>query len=283
MTGAKPFSIRIFLEEGAPDGVRMVTKSNWDGCCVVCPRARFSATRVRDEYGYPGVYVLVGDSADSPFPTVYIGEGDPVRARLDGHLAQKDFWQLAFVFVSSAQRLNKAHIQYLEAELVSRAKSLKRCSLDNANTPSAPSLTPADRADADLFLQEMLLVLPALGVSAFDAPRSATSAAQRLFMTGRSLRASASLTPSGIVVLQNSQAVKEERRSAPASLCDLRRSLIEKGVLGDGGEHLRFTQDFEFSSPSLAASVIMGGNTNGREAWKNSAGKSLNDLESTAG
>lgn len=41
-------------------------------------------------------------------------------------------------------------------------------------------------------------------------------------------------------------------------------------------------EDYSFSSPSLAATVVLGRNTNGRAEWKNRDGKSLNDLAAEA-
>ena len=53
-------------------------------------------------------------------------------------------------------------------------------------------------------------------------------------------------------------------------------------MLAANADHLLFTNDVEFSSPSAAASVIHGGHANGLTAWKNKAGKSLKELESAA-
>ncbi len=44
-------------------------------------------------------------------------------------------------------------------------------------------------------------------------------------------------------------------------------------------EHLRFTRDAEFSSPSAAAAVVHGGSANGLLAWKGKDGKTLKELE----
>ena len=39
----KPFTIRIFLPDGAPDGLRIVEKTNWTSKGMVCPRSLFAA------------------------------------------------------------------------------------------------------------------------------------------------------------------------------------------------------------------------------------------------
>ena len=40
-----PFSLRIFVADGDPDGLRIVDKSNWIGKALVFPRALLPQTR----------------------------------------------------------------------------------------------------------------------------------------------------------------------------------------------------------------------------------------------
>ena len=39
MSGATPFSLRLFVADGAPHGLGIVDKSNWIGKALVFPRA----------------------------------------------------------------------------------------------------------------------------------------------------------------------------------------------------------------------------------------------------
>jgi hypothetical protein len=55
----RPFSIRIFCPDGNPVGLRILSKSNWTGCGLVCPRSILPAVKSRKEFSQPGVYVLV--------------------------------------------------------------------------------------------------------------------------------------------------------------------------------------------------------------------------------
>lgn len=59
----------------------------------------------------------------------------------------------------------------------------------------------------------------------------------------------------------------------------MREKLMEQGSLVTSSDHLVFTKDVEFSSPSAAAAVIHGGHANGLTAWKNSSNQSLKELE----
>src|SRR5688500_15768112 len=156
----RPFSIRIFLADGTPSGLKFVEKSNWTGVGAVCPRPRFSSVKGRKEFARAGVYVLIGPSDASGIPQAYIGEGDPVRTRLEDHHSKKDFWTVTLFFTSKDSNLNKAHIEFLEHRLIAIAKDAKRCKLENGNSPSAPSLSEAESADVEAFLEEMLLCFP---------------------------------------------------------------------------------------------------------------------------
>ena len=152
MSAPTPFSLRIFVANGDTDGLRLVERSNWIGKAVIFPRVLYPQVRDRDEFQQTGVYVLIGPREAGDGDQIYIGEGDPVRPRLEQHYAKKDFWTKAVFFVAGPGQLNKAHVQYLEAQLIGRAAAAKRVSLDNGNTPTEPSLSEADRADMNVFL-----------------------------------------------------------------------------------------------------------------------------------
>ncbi len=60
---------------------------------------------------------------------------------------------------------------------------------------------------------------------------------------------------------------------------DLRQELISKGVLVMQAGLYQFTQDYTFSSPSTAASVLLGRSANGRVEWKGRDGRTLKELQ----
>jgi hypothetical protein len=122
MSTLQPFSLRIFVADGDPDGLRLVERSNWIGKALVFPRKLYPEVRNRSEFQQTGVYLLL----DGEGETIYIGEGDPVRPRLEDHFANKDFWSRAVFFVAGMGQLNKAHVQFLEARLVALAKAAKQ-------------------------------------------------------------------------------------------------------------------------------------------------------------
>jgi len=59
----------------------------------------------------------------------------------------------------------------------------------------------------------------------------------------------------------------------------MRQELVTDGSLVEKNDHLVFSRDVEFSSPSAAASIIHGGNANGFLAWRDANGTTLGDIE----
>lgn len=301
MNNYSPFSLRIFVAGGDPDGLRIVERSNWVGKALVFPRSLLPQVRQRSEMAQTGVYLLLGPRPDGEGEMLYVGEGDPIRPRLENHYGQKDFWTRAIAFVAMAGQLNKAHVQFLEANLVRLAKDAKRMPLDNGNYPAEPSLSEADRADMLVFLNNMLGMLPVLGVHAFEQAKGLKSAGIHtglsttfdsqtvepsgadsgvvLMCTGKAFTAMGMDTSQGFVVLAGSEAAMTMGVSLPQNLTKLREELKANGVWEAGGGVFRFTQDYVFTSPSNAAAMVLGRSANGRIEWKDAQGRTLKALQ----
>ncbi len=273
------FSVRIFMPSGNPDGLRIIEKSNWIGQGLFFPQVLLSEVRRREELKRAGVYVLWGPGESGQLPRIYVGEGDPIESRLTQHAYQKDFWTHAVVFTSKDQNLNKAHVKYLEARLVQLAAEAKRAELDNTNIPQLPALSEADKADAEAFLQDMLLCLPILGINVFEKAQAHSDKSCDLILSAKGIEARGQYTPEGFLVCAGSQAVKEEVPSIHYFLKELRRVLLEKRVFVDDGTCYRLTQDYIFSSPSTAAGVLLGRPANGLLEWKDKNGRTLKEVQ----
>lgn len=279
-----PFSLRIFVADGDPDGLRLVERSNWIGKAVVFPRTLLPTIKKRDEFGQTGVYLLLGPRDDGEGEKLYIGEGDPVRERLESHYAKKDFWTRAVFFVAGPGQLNKAHVQFLEARLIPLAKVAKRMTLDNGNQPTEPTLSEADRADMQVFLGNMLGMLPVLGIHAFEQASSNAAVKKNALLTckGKGVFATGYESTQGFVVKAGSQATGEivpSMQQHVRGMYDLRMELISNGVMQPDNGNYRFAQDYAFNSPSTAAAVVLGRSANGRIEWKDGQGRTLKELQ----
>ena len=299
----KPFSIRIFVPSGNPEGVRIVSRDDWPGKAIVFPRELLGEVKGRLEYKQPGVYLLAGGKK------LYIGEGDPLGERLGSHVRNKTFWNKAVFFTAEGGRLNKAHVQHLESRLVALAREAGLAELDNGNQPLTPALSEEEYASAENFLREILLMLPLLGFWQFDDDRrveveaeiqeeterktTARQAGKRAgvysalprgmrfnFQSSSAMRATLELLDGGVIVKAGSEAVLETKQHFEihgASYAAKRRELIESGVLLPGSKTYLFSEDQFFSSASAAASVIAGQNHNA-DHWVAEDGSNLGDM-----
>lgn len=276
-------TIKIYLPHGDPKRLRTGEISNWSGKAVAGPRTELDQLLKRDEARSVGVYLLTGVEPMSGGPAVYIGEAECIQSRLKQHV-DKDFWNHVVYFTSKDENLTKSHIRYLEGRLIELAKVSGRASLTNSQA-STSKLPESDIADMEIFLAKIEQLLPALGVEVLvpiATPPESKEEARLLFCEISGLKALGHLTPNGIVILAQSQAVAALRPSAKDYpwVISARDQLVKDGVLVPSNGYFVFAKDHEFSSPSAAAAVVHGGTANGRTAWKDSNGRTLKQLES---
>lgn len=165
----KPYTIRLFVPDGDPSSFKIITKMNWTGTGLELSREAWKTYKFRLELDEAGIYILSGYEGDD-LPTIYIGQGDGVRNRIESHTKSKPYWDKVLVFVSNNKGLNRAHITWLEWALIQRAVKANRCKLDNTAIPTEPVLTESEKADTREFLNEILSILPLVEVKVFEEP-----------------------------------------------------------------------------------------------------------------
>lgn len=277
MTQALGKSLELYFIDGRPDGILTAEVFNWTGHVLMAPRTRIADALSRPEAAYTGVYVLIGEMNGEPL--AYIGESDNVRDRIKNHDAKKDWWETAVLITTSANNLNKAHVRYLEARLVAKAKEVGRVPLDNGTAPNATGLSEAARANMGAFLDYLWMVLPALRIDMFlqhakpkGAPVSSGTAEVspvfELVSKKHGLVARATLIEGEFVVIEGSTArLNWVSAQTQHSYTGLRDDLEKSGILLQQGGVRVFTASYGFSSPSAAAAVVQGRPANGRVEW----------------
>lgn len=274
--------ITLFLMNGQPEGQISCELSNWTGKAYRIPRSYIRQCSDKTDLNNAGVYILFGKSDDPEKEgRAYIGEADGVRQRLEQHLTQKDFWNDAIVFISKDNNLNKAHIKYLESKLYEIACETGRYKLENSNRPVRSSISEPDIAEMEEFIDNIKLLIGTLGFKIFEPLISRHNAARQevLFIqTSRGADAQGISTPEGFVVLKNSLVAAETTQSYTENYKRIRDAMRANNTLVAEGKVLRLTKDMLFSSPSTAASVIMGRCANGLTEWKTKDGRILKAL-----
>lgn len=289
-------TLELFFIDGKPDGMLTAEVFGWTGHILVAPRTRLPEALKRDESSYTGVYVLLGDLDEEPL--AYIGEGENVANRIKSHDANKDWWTKVVLITSAANNLHKAHVQYLEARLVQEGIQSANTKLENGTNPSLPSLSEAAQANMESFIEQLLMVLPALRVDLFtskakpDKPEKSKqskaeqeSAIFELTLKKEGIKATAILEDGEFVVQKGSQARATYigGRNVKSHYWKLRDKLVEQGILVNQGKTKVFTQSYAFSSTSAAGAVCNGRSTAGPIAWKvKGTGQTYKDWEAAS-
>ncbi|KPQ27408.1 MAG: GIY-YIG catalytic domain/Domain of unknown function (DUF4357) [Marinobacter excellens HL-55] len=273
--------IRLFLVDGTPNGLLTAEIMNWTGHALTGPRTKLTELVQRPECGRTGVYFLVGPDPDNAMrPLVYIGESDDVAKRLKQHnrpepQGGKDFWERVCLITSKDQNLTKAHVKYLESQLITIAKQSGRCGLVNGTAHDYTVLPESDQADMAFFIEQIRIILPVLGFDFLREPaalhtKSPSSDEDTLFemeLPKYGVKAQAREIDGSFVVLQGSEA-RPKWTAKANGYGNLYDQLVKDGVLADEANGKRlFAQDYEFNSPSAAAAIVSGRNANGRISW----------------
>lgn len=274
--------MQIFLPNGSTDGIWVVQKSNWTGVGLVIPRNHFAEGRLRDELSGPGVYVLVGAAEGESFDQrIYIGESDSLKSRLEGHQKTLDFWNRALVFAAKDGNLNKAHVRFIESHLITLAREAGRVEVANNTGGSAVALSEAEEAMVSGFMLEMLTLYPVMGLAAFHQGRPETRKDRVvLSCSGPDASAQGYETADGFVVMEGALLRRRATESRYPTVTKRVEAMLTEGILeAVSDDQFRLTSDYLFSSPSLAADVVLGRSANGRTEWKTADGQTLKELQ----
>jgi len=275
-------TIKIFLIDGEPNGRMSCELSNWTGKAYKIPRIKVKDCSDREDLNTTGVYLLFGKN-DGGKESVYIGEAETILKRLNQHLTQKDFWYETIVFISKDDNLNKAHIKYLESRLFEIASQTKRYKIENSVSPTQSSISESDKAEMEEFIDNIKMLVNTLGHKLFDEKREIKPQQKQecfYIKAARGADGQGVPTSEGFVVFKGSKATLEAVNSLLVNFAKLRAKLIEENILAYKGEYYEFAEDYIFSSPSTAASIVMGRTANGFTEWKQKDGKNLKEFES---
>jgi len=274
-------TLELFFIDGKPDGMLTAEVFGWTGHILVAPRTRLPEALKRKESSYTGAYILLGETEAGAL--AYIGEGENIANRIKSHDAKKDWWTRVILITSAANNLHKAHVQYIEARLVQEGLNAANTKLENSTNPALPSLSEAAQANMETFIEQILMVLPAVRVDLFtskakpdsvdsdeDHKRKNESPVFELTLKKEGITATAILEDGEFVVQKGSLARSTYigDRSEKSYYWKHHDKLVEQGILIDQGKHKIFTKSYAFPSTSAAGAVCNGRSTAGPIAWK---------------
>jgi hypothetical protein len=282
-------SIRIYLADGTPSGIRHVEIANWSGQAVYCPRSRFAELTKWPEVNRPGVYFLFERSNNDSENRVYVGESENVIKRLSDHDRQKDFWNELVVFTSKDENLTKSHIKYLESRLTALAVQANRYSIENSNSPTESPLPRADRDAMEEFILNLRTILGTLGHKVLEAISASSNADQQpgktstvgipLFFCLKNIKAKGQITDDGFLLQAGSSFAAKTTSSLSPGWVALREKWIAENVLVLSGDTYILQKDSLVSSSSCAAALVAGTTRSGPQSWQDEKGLTLKAIE----
>lgn len=289
-------TIKIFLEDGTPQGLRIIEVGLSTVHGISARRAMLSQLAKRPEVRKTGVYLLLGPNA-AEGQQIYVGESSSVIRRVQQHDSGKDWWETIVLFTSKDLNLTTAHARWLEAMLWQAITDSNRFRLDNANQPPGNELPEADTADMHEFLAQVRLILGTMGVDLSNPVRSVAvqeSVQERgipaqlgpekptFHYSGRKFDATILLLDGAIVLRQGSKVAGATGSSVQDSTVRLREKLMAQGMLKREDESsLELTQDYEFDSLSATSSFVAGYPCSGPRVWKTAAGQTYAQWEAS--
>ena len=273
-------TIQMLIFDGDPNGRIMCELSNWNGRVYKIARNDLSKFEERDDSQNTGIYFLFGKDEDGD-ETIYIGEAEKIYSRLKQHLKDENYWNDCIAVVSKDNLLNKAHVKYLENNFYNLATQANRAKIINSTIPTCSSIAEFDLAMLEEFIENTKLLVNSLGYKVFDSieenVKSKPIVNNYFYITAaRGAIGKGVIISDGFAVFKGSKIANPVSASMADSLIKLREKLIKNMIID---ENYCFIKDYVFTSPSLAAAIVMGRNANGRTEWKTKDRKTLKQIE----
>lgn len=278
-------TITNYLTSGNPEGIIFSYMSNWTGQAIKIPRNLFLEAKELPELKKPGIYFLFGQNDQNPDDKlVYVGEANSLAERISQHLKNfEEPFELIICFCSKDENLTVSHTKYLEQKIISKISRSSEYRIINRTIGTKVTLPIMVQDEMDTYFDNMQIVLPTLGYSILthddklDKKSRLPSVEYSLSMSG--VTAKSILTSNGIEVLKGSEMSLKESESLSGTYLNLRKTLLEKGIVSfEKGKNI-FKENFEFASPSTAGAIILGYPVNGRTAWKDKNGVTIKENE----
>ncbi len=279
-------TITNYLVNGNPEGVIFAYMSNWTGQAIKIPRNLFPDSKNYLEINKPGIYFLIGQDEKNPDDKiVYVGEANNIAERLVYHIRDdsKSFFESIIAFSSKDENLTVSHTKYLELKLIDLLFKNAEYRVANKKEGNKVNLPKMVIDEMDTFLDNVKVILPTLGFDLIESSgiiRTKKEARElTLFLDVSNWKAKGRLTSNGLLVEVGSYFNPKETPSLSGSYSNLRQTLQEKKIIKLKEGKLIFVEEYEFSSSSQAAAIILGYSVNGRVAWKNKDGETLKGIE----
>ena len=288
-----PKTIQIFLPSGDAHGIRIAEITTRIVQVIEVPRSLLSDFLAMEQSSQVGVYLLIGEDSEEGEQQVYVGQTGDLQARLTTHNQKKDFWERALVLISKTNSLTQTHALFLEWHSLQQIRKAGRFSDENGNSGSRPHTPAPLEAECLEIFETGSILVSSLGFPLFDSVARSSDQetepsveddcfllqAPKKGIDGRGV-----YTSEGFVVFAGSYASDSNAPSIGEASARARQRLMDTNVMADNGQgQLVFKRDHLFSSPSSAATAVLGRRANGWTEWKDLQGRTLHQVKRESG
>ena len=266
--------LETIYHNGQPDGIRSIRRNLSTMTVYVIPRPLLAEAKTISGINRPGIYYLINENDDNKIAQIYVGQTRNGILRLDDHNRSKDFWNKAIMFLADNKTFSLDMICGLEKFAIIKAQESKRYKVENTVVPKY-EIDEYDMASVEEIYDEIQFIMGTQGYK-MDNVKSSTSS--DIFHTTRNgISALGIYDGEKFQVLEGSQ-ININKPLHLARYNKQRAELLASGEISqvDGKYFLNIT--IEFNTPSGASDFVLGGSTNGWVEWKNSEGKTLNEI-----
>ncbi|MBP7966818.1 GIY-YIG nuclease family protein [Candidatus Woesebacteria bacterium] len=273
----KSKALQMLVPEGNPNGMKIIELAGWSGKCFVVPRQNLKELKDRAEINQPGLYLLFGVDESSSDELVYIGESENFYSRIESHDSNKDFWNVAVIFIGN---LNRAFVKYLEYKATTLAHEADRMIVQNKVQPQENTLSDFEKVGVENYFENMQFILGSIGYEVFDTVVASIADKKIYILKTDGAEAKAQLLDDGSLnVIKGSTARIRQTEGLLGWSSVARQKFIEDGTFTEKGDGISYvyTKDVLFKSPSAAAATTCGRSANGWTAWKDEQGNTLDE------
>lgn len=167
MAGAKAKTINLLLYEGNLTGVISIEDSSWNsGELYSAPRDSVSDLLATDACKKYGVYLLLSKDM------VYVGQSSDLAKRINQHLVGKSWWESVVILTTKDDSLTHTDIDFLEAVLINKAKTIGKLDCDNKNKGNNPKVDKFREVYLGQYLDEAMFLMQLIGITVFAMPKA---------------------------------------------------------------------------------------------------------------
>ena len=267
--------LEIIYYNGQPDGVRSVHRHLSTITTYVIPRPLLSEAKKISGIIRPGIYYLINENDENKIAQIYIGQTRNGVMRLDDHNRSKDFWNKAIMFLADNKTFSLDMISGLEEYAIIKAHEAKRYKVENSVKPKY-EIDEYDLPSIEEVYDEIQFVMATLGYKMNNAKENKEQ--REVFHTTRNgIQAQGVYNGDKFEVLEDSE-IDMSRPCPFETLKKQRDTALKNGDIKLIRGKYILTSSIEFTTPSGAASFVLGGSINGWTEWKNKDGKTLDEI-----